>query len=344
MATFSLVLAARSAVGVLGPILAWVADQQGRKVGMLFGLLLFTFGTGLVVFWPPFPGLVVALILTALGKIVIDPAIQAYLGDHVPYQRRGLAIGIAEMGWSLSFVAGVPLMGFLIARGGWLAPFPILALLGFISMGVLVWLLKESITSANQQNIWEIFRSIFASVPAISGLMVGFLSSTVNEMVNLIFGVWLEDTFSLQIAALGAASLLIGVSEMAGESLVGGFTDRWGKKRAIAGGLPLNVLAALALPVFGRTLPGALVGLFLFYVTFEFSIVSSVSMMTELMPTARASFLAVNVAGLSLGRALAALIAPQVFMGGIFVSVVTVFAFNLFALLALRWVVVPQEA
>ena len=57
------------------------------------------------------------------------------------YKRRGRVLAITELSWSLSFIVGVPLMGLLIARYGWTAPFPVLTLLGLLAFGVLAWML-----------------------------------------------------------------------------------------------------------------------------------------------------------------------------------------------------------
>ncbi|MDO9348043.1 MAG: MFS transporter, partial [Anaerolineales bacterium] len=281
IASMSYALTARSIIGGLGPFAASVADRRGRKFGLLFGLVLFTLGTALVVFWPTFLALAFALTLTTLGKYVFDSAMHAYLGDRVPYERRGLAVAIAEMGWSLAFILGVPLMGFLIARRGWMAPFPLLALLGLLAFIGLFFLLPKDAKPANGDNsLWTNFRSVLTNAPALAGLSLGLLASTANETVNLIFGVWLEDSFGLKIAALGAASAVIGISELSGESLVALFTDRLGKPRAVAIGLLTNSLAALLLPFIGGTQAGALIGLFFFYISFEFTLVTIISLMT----------------------------------------------------------------
>ena len=126
----------------------------------------------------------------------------------------------------------------------------------------------------------------------------------------------------MQIAALGLASAIIGISELSAEGLVAAFVDRIGKPRAVAIGLVVNSLAALALPFIGRTEAGALVGLFFFYLSFEFTIVSSIPLMTELLPSARATLMAFNVAAISLGRAMGAFLAPRLYgMGFLAVAV-----------------------
>jgi predicted MFS family arabinose efflux permease len=334
LTTISYALTARSVVGTVGPFAAAVADRRGRRFGMLFGAGLFTLGAAVVVFWPSFPGLTISLAMATLGKYIFDPGMQAYIGDRVPYGQRGRSIAFTEFGWSLAFVVGVPLMGFLIARRGWLAPFPLLALLGVVIVGGLIWMLPKDAPQANPARSRDNFRLVLTSLPALTGLAIGMLATAANEQVNLVFGVWLEDSFKLQIAALGAASAVIGFSEMGAEGLVALFVDRLGKLRAIALGLAVNSLASLALPWIGRTEFGALVGLFLFYISFEFTIVSSLPLMTELLPSARATLMAFNVSALSLGRAIGAFLAPRLYSLGFLVVALGAVGFNLLALIA----------
>lgn len=330
----SLALSTRSIVSAFSPFLASMADTRGRKAGMLLGVFLFIIGTGIVVIWPTYTSFFLALIITLLAKQIFDPSMQAYLGDHIPYERRGRVIGMTELGWSLSFFLGVPLMGFLIARQGWMAPFPLLTFLGVLSLAGVYYLLpKHPKPDGNLSSIWRNFQTVLTYRPALTALLMGFLMVSANEVVNLIFGVWLEDSFALQITALGLASAVIGLAEMGGDSLSAGFTDRLGKLRSIALGIVLNIIAGLALPFLARSIPGAVLGLFLFYITFEFTIVSSIPLMTEILPSARATLLSVNFATVSLGRALGAFLAVPIYNFGITGNVLVAMTFNLLALL-----------
>lgn len=345
LVVLSLAVSFRSLVGAFGPFLALIADRKGRRIGILLGLLIFISGAGLVIIKPTYLTFLITLALTLMGKYVYDPSVQAYIGDRISYQRRGTVIAATETSWSLSFILGVPLMGLVIARIGWIAPFPVLGFLGLIGFCLLARMLPpDRPRTIDSPTLWDNLRGVLISTPALAGLAIGLLINTANEVVNLIFGVWLEDSFGLKIAALGVASAIIGLSEFSGELMVGGFTDRLGKSRAIALGLLLNCLTALALPFWGRSLIGALVGLFCFYMTFEFSIVSYIPLMTEILPSARATLMAASVAGLSLGRASGAVLSPQLyglsglfpFFQGISVSVLAAVFFNLLALFMLR--------
>ncbi|MBN1454166.1 MAG: MFS transporter [Anaerolineales bacterium] len=334
----SFALTGRSLVGAFVPFIASVSDQRGRRFGMLVGIALFTFGVALVAIAPSLWTLTAALILALLGKYMFDPAMQAYFGDRVPYRRRGLALAITEVSWSLSFIIGVPAMGFLIARSGWSAPFPVLTVLGLGMFAVIWWMAPRM--DANHipaRNPWANFGAVLRNIPALAGISVALWASAANELVNLIFGVWVEDSFGLQIAALAGASAVIGLSELGGEGLVALLTDRIGKPRALALGLSANAVMAILLPFIGRTEAGALMGLFLFYITFEYVMVSHVPMMTELLPGARATVMSFNLAGHSLGRAIGAFLAPLIYrqFGFLFVALLAV-VFNILGLLALR--------
>ena len=72
--TMSYVLTARSVVGAFGPFAASSADRYGRRLVMLSGVTLFTVAVATVVFWPTFPGLVIAIIVSTLGKYLFEPS------------------------------------------------------------------------------------------------------------------------------------------------------------------------------------------------------------------------------------------------------------------------------
>lgn len=317
LTTLSYAMTLRSLAGALGPFLAYVGDRRGRKIGMLLGLFLFIIGVGLVAIRPSFPTFVLALILSVLGKYTYDPSMQAYLGDRVAYKRRGRVLAVTELSWSLSIIIAVPLMGLLIARYGWSGPFPVLTLLALVAFVVLAWMIpQDKVMITIQSGLWQNFRRIFAYPPVLAGLLMAMFSACANEVINLVFGLWLENSFGLMIAALGVASAVIGLSELGGESLAAAITDRLGKPLAVGLGLGLNCLAVLALPILGANTSGALVGLFFFYLTFEFSLVSSVPMMTEVMPSSRATVMAVTVASISIGRAVGVQIATPLYIFG----------------------------
>ncbi|MBN2047864.1 MAG: MFS transporter [Anaerolineaceae bacterium] len=314
--TISLVMTFRAATGFVSPFLASLSDIWGHKRGMLAGLAAFVVCNLAIIFFPTFPVFFIGLTITYLGMYIYMASMQAYVGEHVPYEKRGLALAVTEMGWGLSFVVGMPIIAFLIRRMGWAAPFPLLAALGVL-MIYLVWRMlpaspphpTESFSHSSKV-FFQNLKVVFTSKNALYGLAMSFFLVAANEVVNLIFGVWIEDSFNLSVTGLGAAALGIGLIELFGE-LTGGITaDKFGKRRMIAVGILLNIAAAAWMAFFSKTLFSALLGLMFFYLSFEFAIVSCFGLISGILPGARATIMGANVAALSLGRMFGAVTVP----------------------------------
>lgn len=336
--TLARAVGSRSLVAAFfAPLLSSFAESRGRKFGMLLGMGIFVLGTSIVVFWPTFYGFMLALMFTLVGKVTFDPTMQAYLGDRVPYERRSFAITITELSWSGAFIFGIPLVGWVIASAEWLAPFPLLG--GLILLAALLLglqLPKDKPHATVVPSLWSNFGMILRSQPALAAMGLTVFSCIANEFINLTFGVWMEDSFGLQLVALGGTAAVLGTAELSGEGLVAFITDRLGKRRAIFIGLIINSLAVISLPILGGSLVGAVTGLFLFYISFEFFIVSSIPLMTEVMPSARATMMAGFFTSASIGRAVAGWIALDIYALGFTATAVATVAFNLLAILSIR--------
>ncbi len=319
--TITRMYAGQSLVGFISPFLASLADTRGRRTGMLSGLILFGLGTLVVSLFPTSLGFLLFLILSMLGKAIFDPSNQAYFGDTIPYERRGFVLGITETSWSLSFFLGMPIIGFLLDRVGLLSPFLFLTALTVLSILVtLVIIPPDTKAHTKSQGILKNFQLVIRSGTALAGLGVMLMICTANQLVNVVFGVWLNQSFGMQIAALGGASALIGIAELLGEGGVSAIADRIGMRKAVAYGLIASVLSSLLLPLVGGSTAGAYLGLFVFYLTFEFAIVSLIPLMTGVLPEARGTVMALTIASANLGRGLGSWIAAPIFSGGFWVN------------------------
>jgi predicted MFS family arabinose efflux permease len=333
----TLAVTARSALGLAGPLLGTLGDVRGRRLAMLAGLGLFSVGMGLVFIWPVYPALFAALLCSGAGKLIFDSAMQAYLGDRIHYARRGRVLAVVEMSWSMAFFLGIPVVGWLIARGGWQVPFRWLALLGAIMLLVLWRLLDPDGDGRGETGSTAVagLRVVLGSRLALAGLALGVLITMANELVAIVYGLWMETSFGLQVTALGLASIVIGAAEMAGEGLVAALVDHIGKRRAVGGGIVLTAFASLALPFISQSTAGVLVGLFLFYLMFEFTIVASIPLVSELAPGARATMMAAYGSACSAGRMLGALAGPALYGAGMIANGGAAVALNLLALAVL---------
>jgi predicted MFS family arabinose efflux permease len=162
--------------------------------------------------------------------------------------------------------------------------------------------------------------------------------SVANDNLFVVYGAWLENTFNLSIIALGVSTGVIGIAELLGEGLTASLGDRLGLTRSIIFGLTLSGLSYIVLPLLGNSLPLALLSLFIVFLTFEFTIVTSLSFSTEILPDARATMMSGYLAAATLGRVFGALIGGPVWMTGGILATGLVSAFiSILALIALIW-------
>lgn len=330
------VLTLMQLLGLVAPFMGRVSERRGRKFTILMGLLLYVAGMVSVFILPGFTGMATALLLGALGRTALGPAMQAYISDKVPYQRRGMYLGFVELAWSGAFLFGVPMMTWLIANYNWQAPFLALVILSTVSF-VIIWLwLEPDVPVVHHVRFLPAVRAALSSRMALAGLIMGFSISAANQLVSVIFGTWIEGSFGIQLATLAVAAAVIGVSEIGGEGVVTLLSDKFGKRRLVLLGVSGNILACLFLPLTGVSLTFALIGLFFFYLTFELSVVASIPLATELSPNSRAMYLTLLMAAVTLGRALLTPIAPSLFASGLLANCLVAAGFNLIAIFVLR--------
>jgi predicted MFS family arabinose efflux permease len=328
--------------GILSPFFGPFSDRWGYRTMMLTGLSLFAIGMLAAGLLPFYGILLLALFLAGLSKSIFDPAIQAYVAAQVPYQRRGMVMGLMELSWAGASLVGIPLAGLLIDRLSWRAPFFVLGGLGLVSISMLGLLIPAEHAKLRQItrrfSFGQAWRVLSQERTAIGVLLFSLLSNMASDNLFVVYGVWLEDSFGLGVVALGAATTVIGLAELVGEGLTAAVADRLGLKRAVILGLILTALSYLMLPLIGQTLPLALTGLFAIFLTFEFTIVTNISVMTEVLPGARATMLSAAVAVSGIGRVAGALIAgPLWSWGGLMATGLTSAALSGLALAFFLW-------
>ena len=315
----STLLAVNQVAGLASPFFGPVSDRMGYRFTMLLGLGLVggaMLASGL---FPIYAVLLIALFFAGMGRGIYDPALQAFAGQNVPYAYRGRVIGLIEMSWSASSLIGIPLVGLLIARLGWRSPFLVLgmACLGLmLLMGALIPAHAGRNPPAHAGHKLEVglagdmlqrWQQLFHTPRAVGMLLFAFAINMANDVLFVVYGVWLEESFGLTVVALGVTTMVIGVAELGGEGLTVLLADRIGLGRAVTGSLALSALAYALFPYFASSLNTALAGLFVVFLIFEFNIVCAISLFTEVLPDARATMMSGYKAAAGLGRVFGAL-------------------------------------
>ena len=329
------------ATSLLGIFFGPLADRFGYRKMMITGLVMLTAGMFAGGFLPFYGVILITLFLAGLGKIIFDPAVQAYISERVPYSRRATAIGFLEISWAGSTLLGIPLIALLIDNVGWRAPFFAMGIMGLVGITALVVLSPADTSSIQPRrpvSYREVLPILMRDKTSLGMFAYVFFFSAAIDNLFVVYGAWLEKSFSVGIVALGMATSVIGVAELVGEILVATISDRFGLKRVVIIGVTICIFTYSLLPFTGHSLLTSLAALFIHFLIFEFTIISSVALSTELKPEMRATAIAVFFAAAGLGRIVGALIGGPVWLaGGIFATGPVSAALTALALISLCW-------
>jgi predicted MFS family arabinose efflux permease len=305
-------------IGLFSPFVGSVIER-GRKRVMLTMIAFMTIGAIIAAAGQTFAAVAVAILLGSIAKTLYDPAMQAYLGEHVPFARRGFAIGVSELAWSGALVTIVALSAFLIVSSGLASIFILLAVLGALSWVMLFFLLPPDHgviqkTAHERPDLRSAFGLIFRNRAAVVILLGGFLIAVGFDQFLIIYEVILLDKLKLTTQTIGALSWAFGLAEFGGEMVIVLLADRFGKRR-------LAILAPLALAIVFFVLRVAigispLVGvmtLFVMFFAFEITTISLTPLATEVVPAVRGIMMTLYVSAISLGRGVGNLIGGGIY-------------------------------
>jgi predicted MFS family arabinose efflux permease len=118
--------------GLSGLLAATYIDRFDRRRLMLVSYALFVLSNLACALAPSFETLLAARAFAGITAGVLGSVILAIVGDVIPVQRRGAAMGVIMTAFSLAAIAGVPAGVLLGAQFGWAAPFFLLVVLSAI--------------------------------------------------------------------------------------------------------------------------------------------------------------------------------------------------------------------
>jgi predicted MFS family arabinose efflux permease len=294
-------------------LMSFAGDVHRTRRLVVAGLVMFSAGSIVTAWTGVFVGALVGFALAGLAKPMIDIGSQLYVAARVPYRRRARYLGILELAWAGGLLVGAPAAGWLIDRWSWETPFWALGSLGLLGVGLaLLFLDRHDEAAAGRM----------ATASDSPGRQVMLLLAIValfgfaHEGVLVTLGGWLEGSFSLTLLALGGVGTLLGLSELAGEGVMVAFTDRLGKRNALALGLGVGCASLFALSFSSEALVPAMAALGVATLAMEFGYISVIPLMTELRPRGRTRVLALAVVANGVGRMAGDFIAPRLFTAG----------------------------
>lgn len=310
-------VALQTAASLASPIGGTLADRFGERKVMLSGLATFVVGALLCSLTNTFWVFQLGYLLIGLATAFYLPSGQSYLSSRSPYEQRGRMLGIFETAWAISAIIGVaPLMYLIDLQQSISWAYGILAgvgAFGFLS----VWQLPEHHQHNNQTNktpgmSWDIIK-----MPALWILLLfPFLTLGGNDLFFVTQSTWLKDVMSANESMLGNLFVLIGIAELTGSLAVVAFSDRLGKRRSVLTAFSITSLSLLLMPIVDTNWMATVIVLFIFYFMIEYAIVASFPLLSEALPQARGTMMALVSAAVGFGRIFSSLSSEWLYSSG----------------------------
>lgn len=300
---------------------AFHIDRFDRKTALLGIYAGFTVTTLLCALAPGFWTLLAARAAAGVFGGIIGAVVYAIVGDLVPEQRRGTAMGIISAAFSLSAIAGVPVGLFLANHFDWRAPFAFLTVTSLL-LWVLCWRalpkVDRHMETRRTVSVVEQLHAVFAQRNHLNAFaliaMLMFAGFSVIPFISpyTVANVGLKETDLPYLYLAG------GLATLFTSRWIGRLSDRHGKKRVF------RVVAAISIvPLLITTnlppvpVPVAIAASVVFMVFVSGRFVPVMALVTSsVTPHLRGSFLAFNSsiqqlfaglaaysAGLMMGRA-----------------------------------------
>lgn len=274
-----------------------LADRYGKTEIIILSVIFFTSSMILSSLATGLKSLVFFRALSGIFAAPVLPVSNALISDIFVQRERQLALGIFQsicmIGQCLCMLVG----GILIIFLGWRSMYALIAICAFLSLFMLFPVKKKLVSRKNKDlSIIANYKTIF-QVPANrqtylvilvqGGLILGlisYLGAYIKSVVNLNFFLT-----GLIISSFGVTTLLFsGV----GSKLAG----KWGQKKVILTGLFFGMLANIILFCWGKFILFIAMAPVFLGLTFIFSHVTLLSIVSEFSIKARGSALAI-VAG-----------------------------------------------
>ena len=310
LSTLGFAIFASELSGFASPFAGRIVDRLTHRNSMVLGLVGSAIGCTIAAVSTSPIFFAVGVTVLALTKQSFDLGLGAWIADHVPYNQRGKIVGLTETAWALGLLVGVSIMGLITAVTNWRIGFSFAVLCLIVSMFVIfnrvtneARVLHESRSTTPQRvtgNSWLVVFTMFCIMCSAQNLFVTF-------------GAWLEDEFSFGAARLAVAGFSLGLVELVASVSSSRQTDKWGKERSIALGALLVIPGGIFLCLGSNNLIIGLIGVFIYFLGFEFSVVSLLPLATSLVPNSPGTGLGWVLGAGTLGRAVMAIVATHLF-------------------------------
>ncbi|MER7753306.1 MFS transporter [Kitasatospora sp. NPDC097643] len=232
---------------VFAPVLGALTGRLERRTVLVISLLGFTAGNVASALAPGLGLLLLARVFTAASAAMYIPAASACAGALSAPERRGRALAVVLGGLSAATVVGVPFGTWLAADLEWRATFWLVAGLGLLCAGAVAFGLPEVRLPAAPGLAARLAPARDARV--LFTVLTTLLFMTGGYLVLTYIGAVLAPATDGNGTTLALLLLVFGVTAVAGTTLGGRATDRWGPVPVLVGSVAGLAVVLAVLPL-----------------------------------------------------------------------------------------------
>ncbi|MFX0087168.1 MAG: MFS transporter [Candidatus Hodarchaeota archaeon] len=286
---------------LLSPIFGNLSDQYGRRIFLVLGLIIFAISSGFMVIAQDWIQILISRALAGLGKAIFLPSLLAELAESYAYEKRTRVMGFVRLSWPLTFIVGVPLVGYSIEHLDWRLPFMVLALFA-LATGLLIILIDSSSYENQTQRAiakkgLELFKTVVSDRSALSGLLLTLFAVGSIQGIFAFFPVWMETDFHIKETAISVILSFMGAGTLIGTLFATWIGDKFGSKNSVVLGLGIAACCMILLSHFSFSNPVFVVfWLLLLGTAFDFSMTVVPVLLTQITSEAKGTILSLNQA------------------------------------------------
>ena len=290
---------------LLAPLLLLATGHWPRKRALLLALVLFALGNVLCARAGSLGSLLMGRALMGVGAVFTPIAAGIALASVVP-ARRGQALAFVFLGFSLSYVVGVPLGAWLGLAWGWQAP--IWLIVGLLGLAIIAVALRVPADIASPGASFAGVGGLLARREVQLVLSLTLLYFTAIFAVFSYIGPVLQALLPMSGERLSITLSLFGLAGVAGTLIGGQLNDRFGSRRTLS--VQLSVLGTMMalLPLTAGSWPAMLAVLTLWACAGFGMMAPQQSWLAALAPAQAPLLLSLNGSMLYLGTAAGAIV------------------------------------
>ncbi|WP_284255251.1 MFS transporter [Pseudolysinimonas kribbensis] len=240
-------------VAVLAPAAAVTLAHLSRTTLMVAGLAAFLVGVVIAGIAPDYAIFAIGRVVAAVGGAALVPTATAAAAAITSPERRGQAIAVVGIGFTLASAVGAPLGTALSAVIGWRAAMLIVAALAALTMPLLAFGVRRVPLGApiSLARRFAVLRDGRILLPLLTTLFIaaGF---------NLLY-IFSSAVTGYTGTALAALLLVYGVFGIVGNTISGPLTDRFGSRRIGIAFMVVETLALAAVALVGHSFVGLVI-------------------------------------------------------------------------------------